>query len=102
MEVRAPRSRPDALIDRLTGARAAPRPPAPGLPQDVIGGGVADPGVNRMYVSISTPLGFDGATFAGERVLMESERGLGRFVYSRYVEGPPGATRTLRMSISDS
>lgn len=74
--------------------------PASGLPQYVIGGGVTDPGVNRMYVSIYTPLGFDRATFAGEEVLMESERELGRSVYSRYLEVPPGETRTLRVSLT--
>jgi hypothetical protein len=66
--------------------------PAAGEPPIVIGGdGWPYPaGVNRLYLSVYSPLGFDGATLDGRPLLMQSERERGRTVISQFLSVPPG------------
>lgn len=72
--------------------------PSSGLDAYLIGNAVQPPlpmGTNRLYVSLYSPWNLTGATLDGQQQLMESQNEQGRFVYSAFVEIPPGATRTL-------
>jgi hypothetical protein len=76
--------------------------PTSGLPPIILGGeGYPDiePSENLQYLSLYSPLGFDGATLDGEPLLMESDSEAGRNVYSAFVRIPPGATVTLRVRL---
>lgn len=68
------------------------RAPAAGEPPIVIGGeGSPYPaGVNRLYLTVYSPLGFDGATIDGRPLPMQSEREAGRFAISQFLSVPPG------------
>ncbi len=95
-----------AVVDPRTGETTATlhvelrnNAPAEGLPTYVIGGNVAEPGVNRTYLSVYTPLGLEDATWNGEDLLMESAHELDRNVFSQFLQVPPGATRTLELHL---
>jgi hypothetical protein len=88
-----------AEVDPATGAARATvsitltnTAPATGVPPIVIGGdGSPYPaGVNRLYLSVYSPLGFDGATLDGRPLPMQSERELARNVFSQFLSVGPG------------
>jgi hypothetical protein len=71
--------------------------PANGEPDYVIAGSGPDPtppGVNRMIVSVYSPLDLDDAT-----IDLEREHELGRNVYTGFVTVPPGGTTTIELSL---
>lgn len=75
--------------------------PGSGLDRYVIGPSLDDvaPGTNRTYLSVYTPLGVTAAALDGVPVAVESERELGRSVYSAFVDVPAGATRELSVDV---
>ncbi|HEX7167983.1 MAG TPA: DUF4012 domain-containing protein [Acidimicrobiales bacterium] len=86
-----------ALTATATIALRNEAPPS-GLPPVIIGSSTSPPlpmGTNRLYVSLYSPWGLTGATLNGEAIPMESERELGRRVYSTYVDVPPGSSGAL-------
>jgi hypothetical protein len=78
--------------------------PSSGLPAILIGdkAGPTRPGENRLYLSLYSPLAFTAAELDGRPFLMESERELGRNVYSAFLLIPPGESVTLRVALSGS
>lgn len=80
------------------------RAPSSGLPSNLIGGGngPTGPGENRLYLSLYSPLAFKNAELDGRPLLLESERELGRNVYSTFITIPPGQSATLRVTLSGS
>ena len=78
------------------------RAPASGLPPIVIGGAGQGPvgaGENRLYLSVYSPLAFVGGTVDERPLLVESERELGRNVYSTFLTVPPGQAVTARFRL---
>jgi hypothetical protein len=74
------------------------RAAASGLPAIVIGGAgpiPTRPGDNRLYLSLYSPLVFDGAVVDGAPLLLESARELGRNVYSAFVTVPAKRSVTV-------
>jgi hypothetical protein len=76
--------------------------PAAGLSPIVIGPYDARflPGENRSYLSVYTPHAFTAATLDGAPAGMESERELGRQVYSRFLSLPAGGHHDVRLDLS--
>jgi hypothetical protein len=60
---------------------------------------VIPPGTNRTFVSIYSPLAIEGATLDGQPVQMETGQELGRYVYSAFVDIPPGGDRTVHLDL---
>lgn len=90
-------------VSAVATVTLANRAPARGLPDYVIGSALKPPlptGVNRTYVSLYSPWGLAGATLAGQPVGMESAEELGRFVYSSYVDIPPGGSVVLELQLA--
>jgi hypothetical protein len=76
--------------------------PARGLSHSLIGNVITPPlpdGTNKLYLSLYTPWGMDGATLDGNPALLESERELGRNVYSAFLTIAPGATTVLEVRL---
>lgn len=75
--------------------------PAEGLPRYIIGpfDDRFEPGVNRSYTSLYSPLNLVGATWEGETLALDVERELGRNVYSAFLDIPPRSTRTLDVDL---
>jgi len=76
--------------------------PPSGRPPLVLGSG--DPhlpmGTNRVYLSFYTPLALQGAHLDDRALGLESQRELGRSVYSAFITIPPGQTVTLRLDLA--
>ncbi len=99
----------DATYDPATGSVNATatitlvnNAPASGEPSYVVGGGPGSPvspGVNRMFLSVYTPLLFEGGTLDGHSLLMSSQLEEGRHVYSQFVSIPPGGTAVVRIHL---
>jgi hypothetical protein len=75
--------------------------PETGLPRYVIGpfDERFEPGENRTFVSVYTPLGLTGATWDGVPVDLTAADELGRRVYSAFLSIPARSTRTLEMQL---
>jgi len=76
--------------------------PASGLPDIVIGSSDArdlPPGTNLVYVSLYSALSLTGAEAEEVPIAIESQRERDRWVYSRFVEIPPGGRVTLRFHL---
>jgi hypothetical protein len=99
----------DATYDPATGSVNATatitlvnHSPASGEPSYVIGGGPGSPaaaGVNRLFLSVYSPLLFAGGTLDGSSLLMSSQLEEGRHVYSQFVSIPPGGTAVVRVHL---
>jgi hypothetical protein len=79
------------------------RAPDQGLPDYVIGSGalVESPlGTNRLFLSLYTPLGFEGATLDGTLLPMGTLTEQGRNVHSAFVSIPPGGTSVVVVELS--
>lgn len=79
------------------------RSPAQGLPDYVIGSALKPPlptGTNRTYLSLYSPWGVRGATLGGQPFSLESQDELGRYVYSAYVDIPPGGSVVLEVQLA--
>lgn len=75
--------------------------PSSGLPDYVIGNNVGLPfGTNRSFVSIYSPWLLSGARINGQEVSMQSERELDRYVYSTFVDVPPGGEVSIELTLS--
>ena len=96
-------------VDPTTGALSAQLAitlendaPASGLPDYLIGNALPSmppPGTNRLYLSVYTPWGLTGARINGVPATMESERELGRSVYSTYLDVAPRAKVVLELDL---
>jgi hypothetical protein len=77
--------------------------PGAGLPPYIIGPAPSLPGAqagdNRSYLSVYSPLGFQGATIDGQPAVLESGEELGRSVYATFLTVPAQSTRTLAMEL---
>ena len=76
--------------------------PASGLPDVVIGSSDARDlplGTNLLYLSLYSALSLTGAESGGLPLAMEPQRERDRWVYSRYVELPPGGRVTLQFHL---
>ncbi|HEX2192746.1 MAG TPA: DUF4012 domain-containing protein [Acidimicrobiales bacterium] len=89
------------LVRSEAVVRLENRAPAGGLPAYILGPAVAgaQPGENRSYLSVYSPLELEGAVLDDRPVLMESARELQRNVYSAYVTVPSGRSVTLRLQL---
>lgn len=93
----------DARVDAGTGATTATaqvtlrnEAPSSGEPAYLIGNLVDAPtGTNRTWLSVYSPLDLVGMTIDGEPVEVETERELGRNVWSVFVDIPPGAAASI-------
>jgi hypothetical protein len=77
--------------------------PASGLPDYVIGNDVdlqLPPGHSRIWLSVYTPLGLEGATADGAELELAPGAELGRQVYSQFVTVPPGATMAVHLDLA--
>ncbi|HWC11028.1 MAG TPA: DUF4012 domain-containing protein, partial [Acidimicrobiales bacterium] len=97
-----------ATVDPETGAVRSEavvhlhnRAPAAGLPGPVLGPGIpgGEPGDNRLYLSVYSPLDLEGALIDDRPLLMESARELQRNVYSAYLTVPSERSVTLRLRL---
>jgi hypothetical protein len=89
-------------VEATAVVRLENRAPASGLPPIVIGGAGQGPvgaGENRLYLSVYSPLAFVGGTVDERPLLVESERELGRNVYSAFLTVPPGKAVTARLRL---
>jgi len=78
------------------------RAPTTGLPDYLIGSSLIPPppkGVNRVYVSVYTPLGLTGARVGGRTTPMESDIERDRHVYSTFVLVPAGGSTTIELDL---
>jgi hypothetical protein len=57
-------------------------------------------GENRSFVSLYSPLSFQGASLEGAKLSLESGRELGRNVYSGFVSIPGNERRTLQVDLA--
>lgn len=74
--------------------------PPDGLPDYLIGNTLGLPrGTTRLYVSIYSPWALSGARLDGRPLNMESERELGRWVYSAYVDIGPGGSARIELDL---
>lgn len=79
--------------------------PSSGLPSVVIGSATTPPlpmGTSRLYVSVYSPWALASASIGGTAVNLESERELGRNVYSTFVDVGAGSTATLVVRLTGS
>ncbi|HWH34425.1 MAG TPA: DUF4012 domain-containing protein [Acidimicrobiales bacterium] len=77
--------------------------PSGGLPDYVIGssGPVSPPpGTNRIYLSLYTPLDFEGATLGPEILAMSTTRENGRNAHSAFVTIPPGGEAVVSVELA--
>lgn len=76
--------------------------PATGLPPAVIGSNDRDlpPGTNRLYLSWYSALRLEGATVDGVPATLERQRELGWYVYSTFVEVPPGGSVVVDLELA--
>jgi hypothetical protein len=83
--------------------------PSSGLPDYVIGHRAqreAPPGTrvpfgrNRVYVSLYTPLGLEGASLDGQPVALSREQEAGRRVYSTFVDIESGGRAVLQLELA--
>lgn len=98
----------DVTYDPATGSVSASatitlvnHAPAAGQPAVIIGGpgSPAPPGVNRLFLSVYSPLLFAGGTLDGRPLLMSSQIEQARHVYSQFVSIPPGGTAVIRLDL---
>jgi hypothetical protein len=91
-----------ATVSSTVRVRLRNEAPPKGLPAYIIGN-LLEPrlpsGTNRLYVSVYTSLLLDGVTLDGQPTTMESEKELGRNVYSAFLSIPPGATAVLELRL---
>jgi hypothetical protein len=78
--------------------------PSEGLPEYVIGNAFTDDaevpaGTNRTWVSVYTAMPMVAASLDGEQVGMQTAGVFGWRVSSRFIDIPPGATRTFTMQV---
>ena len=76
--------------------------PASGLPEIVIGSSDQRDlplGTNLLYLSLYSALPLSDAEMGGQPVAVESLRERDRWVYSRFVEIPPGGRVTLQFHL---
>jgi hypothetical protein len=76
--------------------------PSGGLPPYILGSALDPPrpyGVNRVYLSIYTPLGLTGARIDGRSTTVESDSERERNVFSVFVTIPPGGTATVEVDL---
>lgn len=77
--------------------------PASGLPAYVIGNDYGEPdGTNGMYFSIYTSGAITSSTLDGEPLSLFDKPDRGMRVFSSGITIPPGATRVLRLHLSDT
>lgn len=79
--------------------------PSRGLPHYVIGGAGplptrTDPGENRTWLNVYSPLSLQAATVNGQPLEMERAGELGHQVYSAFVVIPPKSTLTVELDLS--
>lgn len=75
--------------------------PSSGLPDYVIGNYInAPPGTNRSFLSVYTPLAVEAARVDGQPASLEPGIELGRNVYSRFLDIPPGGTRLVELDVN--
>ncbi len=76
--------------------------PAEGLPNAIIGSNDQGLplGTNAMFFSFYTPHALADATIDGEPFGVEVQRELGLRVYSRFIQIPPGETRTIELDLT--
>jgi hypothetical protein len=77
--------------------------PAGGVPGYIIASLIRPPlpmGTNRLYLSVYTPWRVTAATSGGRALGLESERELGRNVFSTYVELPPGSSTRVELELA--
>ena len=89
-------------VDATATIHLANDAPADGLPQAVIGNNDRGLpfGTNDVYLSLYSPLGFDGATLDGQPLPMESQRELDRWVYSAIVRLGPRSSADLVVDLT--
>lgn len=100
----------DAKVDPTSGAMTATatvtlRNDAPrgGLPRYIIGNSYTPPlpdGTSVLYVSIYTPWTLVDARVEGVKEVFDVNQELGRNVYSRFIQVPPGGTVTFQVDLS--
>jgi hypothetical protein len=76
--------------------------PTVGLPDYLIGSSLTPPppkGVNRVYLSIYTPLGLSGARVDGRSTTVESDVEQGRSVFSVFVVIPAGGSAIIELDL---
>jgi hypothetical protein len=74
--------------------------PSSGLPDYVIGNTIGLPtGTNRSFVSIYSPFELGAARVDGREAAVQSEREVGRNVYSTFVSIPPGGATTIELDL---
>ncbi|HUR77924.1 MAG TPA: DUF4012 domain-containing protein [Acidimicrobiales bacterium] len=76
--------------------------PSSGEPRYVIGpyDGGFQPGQNRTYLTVYSPIGKTRATVDGEPLLLEGSPEAGRIAHSAFVDIAAGSTRTVRFRFS--
>ena len=93
------RTEVDAIVRLESSAPVSGVPPAV---NGNFGPRPANPGDNPLYLSIYSPLSLRGAVVDGEPALMESERELGRNVFSSFVTVPAGGAVTVGVRLVGS
>jgi len=78
--------------------------PSQGLPFYVIGDSFTDGtelpmGTNRTLLSVYTAMPMMGANLDGEQVGMQTARVFGWFANTKFIDIPPGGTRTLVLDV---
>jgi hypothetical protein len=74
--------------------------PSSGLPDYVIGNTIGLPtGTNRSFVSIYSPFELAAARVDGRETAVQSEREVGRNVYSTFVSIPTGGATTIELDL---
>lgn len=100
----------DAKVDPASGAITATATvslrndaPAEGLPRYIIGNSYDPPlpnGTSMLYVSVYTPWNLTDARVEGVKQVFDVNQELGRNVYSRFIQVPPGATVTFQVDLA--
>ena len=90
------------LVDATATVELHNEAPASGLPEIVIGSSDQRDlplGTNLLYLSLYSALPLSDAEMGGQPVAVESLRERDRWVYSRFVEIPPGGRVTLQFHL---
>ena len=77
--------------------------PSSGLPAHYLANAAQPPlppGTNKLYLSIYTPWSFSMARLDGKPLSLQSQRELGRRVYSTYITLPPGGSSTVELELT--
>lgn len=90
------------VVDARASIRLTNGAPSSGQPRYVIGPNAPNlkPGQNRLFVTVYSPFGVEGATLDGEPLDLDFAPELGLNAYSIFLDIPAGGTRVIELRLN--